>query len=322
MTPELMHDDRKCLLCGACVTVCPVRCLAVRDGAWRIDRPACTLCGRCVEVCPSGALSMKGRVIEDGELLRILAEDRDFYDASGGGVTFSGGEPLLQAEALASLLPELRRAGMHVAVETAGFVAPDRLALLGDGVDLYLYDVKCMDPERHRLGTGEDNRLILRNLDFLARSGVPVVVRVPVIPGFNDTRDDVAAIAAHVAGLGLARMDLLPFHRLGGGKYRALGRPDPSASLVPPEAGLVRQLKETAESFGLQVRVEGQADTTANAGLPSQADTTANAGLPSQADTTANAGLPSQADTTANAGLPSQADTTANAGLPNGKPMA
>jgi pyruvate formate lyase activating enzyme len=197
---------------------------------------------------------------DDDELLELLMQDEEFYQASNGGVTFSGGEPLLQSTELATFLPRLRGKRIHVAMETAGAVDFRHFEDLAGLVDLWLFDVKTMDPDLHRRATGSGNEDILENLTRLARTGGSIVARVPVIPGFNATSESVESIAAHVAGLGILRLDLLPFHRMGTGKYRALGREDPSENLVPPEAAMMACLKGAAEKHGLLVHVEGTSD--------------------------------------------------------------
>jgi pyruvate formate lyase activating enzyme len=255
--PELLHYDPLCIRCGACAAVCPTRCLTVRPDGWTIDRARCDLCGRCVEACPTDALVLRGRDIGEEELVARILDDRAFFDESGGGVTFSGGEPLLQAAELANVLPRLRAKGIHVAVETAGCVDPVSLDRVTPHVDLFLYDVKSMDPDVHQRATGSDNALVLANLARLAASGKDVVVRTPVIPGFNDTPEALGAIASHVVDLGLRRIDLLPFHPLATAKYQALGRQDAMAGIPAPDPDRMESLRRAIGHPGLVVRIEG-----------------------------------------------------------------
>lgn len=255
--PDLLHHDARCIRCGACARVCPTGCIIVDTDRWSIDRTLCTLCGRCAEVCPTDALILAGRLWEDADLLERLRADATFYRESGGGVTFSGGEPLLQAAALAAFLPKLRAEDIHVAVETAGAVEPEAFDLVLPHVDLFLFDVKHCDPDAHRTGTGADNRRILGNLARVARSRADVVVRVPVIPGFNDAESALGAIADLAVGLGLGRIDLLPYHRLGSSKYRSLDRADAAAGLRAPSQERLEVLRRAMARPGLSVRIEG-----------------------------------------------------------------
>ena len=257
LSPVLLHYDARCLRCGACARVCPTGCIAVDAASWSIDRSRCTLCGRCAEACPVESVVLSGRIWEDDALLDRLLPDLPFYRESGGGVTFSGGEPLLQAAGLARFLPRLKEQGIHAAIETAGAVPASELDLVLPHADLFLFDLKHVDPAAHRAATGADNRRILENLARVAASGTPVVVRVPVIPGFNDSEQALVAIADRAAGLGIGRIDLLPYHRLGSSKYAALGREDVARDLVPPSAGRLEALRRTMERPGLSVRIEG-----------------------------------------------------------------
>lgn len=259
-SPDLLHFDALCIRCGACAAICPTGCIDVGAQGWRIDRTRCTLCGACVEACPTRALVLEGRTISDDELLERLLVDREFYRESGGGVTFSGGEPLLQAADLSLVLPRLKAEGIHVAVETAGCVEFKAFERILSDVDLLLFDVKAMDPSAHRNATGEGNPRILENLERLAGKGKDIVVRVPVIPGFNDTARILGAIADHVAGLGLPRLDLLPFHPLASGKYAAMGRRDRMAGVPAPGQARMEELLRTLSRPGLSVRIEGAPD--------------------------------------------------------------
>lgn len=212
--PQPMRDLSRCMACGRCEAACP-----------RTQGTPCTGCGACVQACPQGALELVGRAYTVDELVRICLQDSDFYTESGGGVTLSGGEPLAQPAFCAALLFALKAQGLHTAVETTGHVEPAVLARLAPMVDLFLYDIKHHDAGRHRAATGVSNERIAGNLRTLLADGRQVLVRIPVIPGINDTLADARAFAALLGGMGIPRVQLLPFHQLGEGKYPRLGRP-------------------------------------------------------------------------------------------------
>lgn len=257
--PELMFYQNLCIGCEACAQACPTGSLRFSDeGGSRIrryDRDTCTHCGQCVSRCPTEALRMVGRHLDVDELLELLEQDRPYF-APSGGVTFSGGEPLLQAGKLAPIIRAVHRAGYHTVVDTAGCVGYAAFERILDSTDLFLYDLKTIWPELHREATGQDNRQILANLARLAKTGKAIRVRVPVIPGFNDTAETVAAIAATAASYGLTRLDLLPFHRYAVTKYTALGRTYAAEHLAEPPPGQIQDLAEAARAHIAEVTIE------------------------------------------------------------------
>ena len=208
--PELLVNERPCLGCGNCRNVCTMP-------------GRCTACGRCAECCPAGRRKVAGRYWEAGELAARLLRDREFLERSGGGVTFSGGEPLAQPEFFQALCDGLP--GIHKAVETSGFAPEEVYREMLRRVDLVYQDLKHADPERHRELTGRDNAPILNNLELLKSSGKPFVIRIPVIPGCNGDMDNMEACAGLVSGAGnLLQVQLLPYNPAAPAKYRAAGR--------------------------------------------------------------------------------------------------
>ncbi len=241
--PELAFFAEKCTGCGRCRAVCPNEAQ---------DRDRCTACGRCTAVCLSGARKLYGREISLDEALHIALEDRIFYSETGG-VTLSGGEPLLQQDFSAALLKRLHEEGVHTAVDTCGSVPWDAFAETLPYCGLYLYDVKHIDPEKHRQATGQGNERILYNLSRLAACGARIQIRIPLIPGFNDSAEDLRLTGAFLRTIRPEKVKLLPYHELARAKYRALGRPDPLPVRPADMAQRVRRSLALLEGMGLPV---------------------------------------------------------------------
>jgi len=227
LRPQVMYYRERCTGCRRCVEVCPAG--AVREQApWGLltDQAACTLCGTCVEACFSAARKILGERLSLESIMAELRKDRAYFDQSGGGVTFSGGEPLLQAEAVQELARRCRSEGIRTALETAGHVPWDSLQGSLPWLDLLYFDLKHIDPEAHRRFTGVSLELILDNLRRVSERFANLVVRIPVVPGVNDRAETFARMFDFLAGQTRARqVQLLPFHRLGLGKYEGLGLP-------------------------------------------------------------------------------------------------
>ena len=256
-SPELLYTLSRCLASGECVSVCPQSALTITGTGIVIDRTRCDGCGDCVAVCPSGALRLAGRRVTIEQVLDEVLRDRIFYEHSGGGMTLSGGEPLAQPGFARALLRRARALGIHTAVETSGSAGADAVRRVLSETDLILYDIKQIDPQKHRAGTGKSNRSILRNARIAAGVGVPMVIRVPVIPGFNDTPGEIMAIGEFAKELRVSELHLLPYHRYGVSKYAALGRPYPLADAVSPTEMAVRALRAALEALGLNVKIGG-----------------------------------------------------------------
>jgi len=209
--PQLMVSTNNCLHCGRCVEACP------NHGK------TCTNCGQCVRACPQGLRKICGVVWEAEELAKKLLRDADYLRREGGGVTFSGGEPTGQPEFLLEMLDRL--SSMHRAVETSGYCSGEVFSAMLARIDYVMMDLKLMDPERHRHFTGVSNEPILANLERLKASGVPFRIRIPVIPGVNDSDENFSAAADRLEGVGtLEKVELLPYHVTAGAKYEMVGR--------------------------------------------------------------------------------------------------
>ncbi|HNR96602.1 MAG TPA: glycyl-radical enzyme activating protein [Anaerolineae bacterium] len=224
---DLVWYDVRCIGARECVRACPEQALSLHPDGLHIERAECTLCGRCVSACPTAALEIIGQSWTAEELLAELLKDRAFYQTSGGGVTFSGGEPLLQVDLLAELLPLCRAEGLHVALDTCGAVAWERFERVLPWVDLVLLDLKLIDAERHRAATGVSNDLILENAKRLAQRGLPLWIRTPVIPGHTADLENIRAIGRFIREElpTVERWDLLAYTNLGRPKYRRLDLP-------------------------------------------------------------------------------------------------
>ena len=251
--PVLKVTCDKCDGCGRCESLCPQKALTVRDGIVVVDRRACDVCGQCADFCWTGALEPFGRYYTVDEMFQFLQRDAAFYTSSGGGVTIGGGEATWHPGFVLPLMEKLHAAGIHVAIDTCGYVdTPEGLQVLKNA-DLLLFDIKGMDPARHLENTGVSNELIWRNLRMLGDMGKDIIIRMPIIPGVNDTPFHFETAAELVkTSKSLVRVDVLPYQRAAGAKYEMVGReyaPDFDES-VPP-----RFHTEIFDRMGIPYRV-------------------------------------------------------------------
>jgi pyruvate formate lyase activating enzyme len=254
--PEVLYSEERCLRCGDCVAACPQGALRL-NSAVHADRSCCRRCGTCADACLAGARQFAGARKSVEEVLAQVERDRVFYEESGGGVTLSGGEPLHQSGFAAALLAACRERGIHTTLDTCGYAPAATFQRVAEFVDLFLFDLKVIDGARHREMTGAPNDSILVNLRWLAEHRLPVVVRVPVIPGCTDDADNLAAIRTVVRSLGLPRVDLLPYHRVAMDKYKRLGLEYRMGAAVPPSAERMQAIAADFARPGLDVRIGG-----------------------------------------------------------------
>ncbi len=244
LSSELMYDPEKCLQCGKCVKICPSMAHTVTD-RHLFDREKCMACGDCCKVCLPEALELCGTSRTVEEVMTEVLEDLPFYQNSGGGVTFSGGEPMFQFEFLKALLKVSRHHKLHTVLETCGFAPRVHYAEILPLADLFLFDIKIANPEKHRRLTGQDNRLILENLQFLNKSGVELHLRCPLIPGVNDSDVELADIGALAEGLKQVKMiEIVPYHPLGECKFRRLGKEPFFTGPITPESITAYYIKQ------------------------------------------------------------------------------
>lgn len=256
--PELLLRVELCIQCGACVAECPQGAIQPDGDAFVTDRALCERCGECLTACVAEAREIVGQEMTVEQVMDDVLRDVIFYDQSGGGVTFSGGEPLLQGEFLLDLLQACKAHDLHTIVDTCGHANVDTLARVRPYVDLFLYDVKVMDDARHREVTGVSNALILDNLRFLAAHNHPVIVRVPVIPNINDDEDNLRQLGDLVRSMpNITQVNILPYHKLGKDKYDRLAHTNPMPETAEPSEDAMLDVKRVLESFGLNVTIGG-----------------------------------------------------------------
>ncbi len=257
--PELLYTRSKCVSCGVCIDACPQGALYFdSDNFIIIDREKCTACGECAAVCPEGALEMIGKEITVDELTAELLKDKVFYQTSGGGVTFSGGEPLHQASFVRQVAEQLKETGIHTALDTAGDVSWSCFEEVLDVIDVVLYDIKTADRALHQRLTGRDNDLIMANARLLAKRGIPMHVRLVMVPGVNDGMDDLNARMEFITELATVKqIDLLPYHCYGVGKYARLDLEYPLGDLQEYSDEQIEELRSHIAAYGIPITIGG-----------------------------------------------------------------
>lgn len=253
--PELMTRDTKCLLLGKCVAACPVGALTLeKQKSRKISRARCNLCFQCVAACPAKALSKVGEYMTVEEVMTEIERDELFYRKSGGGITISGGEPLLQWQFVSRLLVACQQRHLHTALDTCGYAPWPILKKVLEHVDLVLYDIKHMDPKPHREATGKSNRLIINNVRMMPAQ-TNVWLRIPLIPGFNDAEENLAKLSRLGREIGAEKVSILPYHKLAEEKYKQIGKQYTMAGIEPPSQEHLQQIQKFIESFGLPVTI-------------------------------------------------------------------
>lgn len=251
---QVSYQGNRCIGCRECVDGCPETALCLTERGIVRDEDSCRECGHCAEVCPSGAWEAVGRDVSVSALVEMIEKDLIFYESSGGGVTFSGGEPLLQHEALLNLLERCSARGIHTVVDTTGFAPWKCLSAVSGSTDLFLYDLKLMDCDAHKIQTGVSNTVILDNLERLSGRGSDILIRIPLLHGINDLSESLEQMGRFIAGLPQKHpVEILPYHDIHRSKYRKLNREYMADDLSPVTREQARQAAGVLEKFGLDV---------------------------------------------------------------------
>jgi len=253
--PEIFVSNDKCNGCNECLPACEAKAITVGNQGVAIDKTKCNLCMQCTEICPTKALEKVGRWMSVEDVIKEVERDKVFYSNSGGGVTVSGGEPLMQWQFVCGLLKECKKNGLSTALDTTGYVKDGTvLAEIPKYVDLLLYDIKHMDNEMHRMGTGVSNVLILQNIKRLSQQ-VRTWLRIPIIPGYNDSESNISQTAEFARALQIEKVSLLPYHKWGEGKYERLQEQYSFKETPLPEDNHLERLKAIVESYGIAVMI-------------------------------------------------------------------
>lgn len=265
--PEGISADREiymvesvCIGCGECRRACPQYEHAPNEDASPLPArvESCHLCGACVDACPVRARRMAGTEMTVEEVLDEVSRDSLFYESSGGGVTFSGGEPLRQFDFLLASLKACRQRGLHTAVDTCGVAPTEHLLAVAKFTDLFLYDLKMMDESAHRQYTGASNQVVLNNLRELGKVHSCIWLRVPFVQGVNDAEEEMQAAAAFASTVpGVCQVNVLPFHRIGSHKFARVGQRSPERSFQAPSDEAVRRAMGIFHEAGLAARAGG-----------------------------------------------------------------
>ena len=256
--PEHSLRTARCSGCGRCVQACPEEAISTSDGRWSTDLTRCTFCGACVEACPSGAREIVGRCVTVAGLMTEIEKDVLFFDQSGGGVTFSGGEALAQPEFLEALAAQCKARDIHTALDTTLYAPWEIIQRVSRNVDLFLCDVKHMDPAVHERFTGVSNELIFENLKRLARQRHDIILRIPIIPGVNDSDANITATGRFAASLGgVLRIDILSYNHAVQGKLDRLNNGYQILEVEPPDDEQMNAIAGKLEGCGFTVKIGG-----------------------------------------------------------------
>ncbi|MEW6662504.1 MAG: glycyl-radical enzyme activating protein [Bacillota bacterium] len=254
--PEIVVTPKRCIGCGKCIVRCPEKAIISTPAGNTLDRNKCIACGFCVEECSAEGLQLMGQRLTVDEVVKEIEGDGIFYACSGGGVTLSGGEPFYQPEFTFSLLKAFKKQGLNTAVETCGHASFKLIEPCLPYLDLILYDIKHLDPDLHQKFTGVENALILSNARKLAAKGVKLVIRIPLVPGLNDSETNLIQTVEFAREIGIGEVHLLPYHEFGRQKYLQLGR-ECALDINPPGTERMEEIRRFLSGRGLIIQVGG-----------------------------------------------------------------
>lgn len=254
---QILHDPDKCVLCGTCVKVCPHNAIKIEDNVLSTDMAKCDFCGLCEVYCIQEARQIVGKCYEVDDVVKEVIKDKVFYEKSGGGVTVSGGEPLMFVDYVEELFKKLKEENIHTAVDTCGAVNFESLERIAPYTDLFLYDIKLMDDEKHKKFIKSSNKVILENLKKLSKIHNNINIRMPIIEGVNADIDHIEKVIDFIKDLNIKKINLLPYHDIAKHKYKKLDMHYEEEKMSKPSEEKMQSFKSMFESKGYEVKIGG-----------------------------------------------------------------
>jgi pyruvate formate lyase activating enzyme len=255
---QRLYREERCIGCMECIKACQKNAISAAEDKLKWDAPSCVYCKTCAQACPPQAIEFIGKTMSIEDVVTEIAKDTLFYDESSGGVTFSGGEPLMQPSFLTGLLKACGDLDLHRAVDTCGYADTRILLKVASHVDLFLYDLKHIDSEKHFRYTGVSNEMILTNLEYLSRQGAKIIIRLPVIPGINNDSENIERTGTFLSSLaGVNQVNILPYHPAAEAKYKNLGVKYKTGDIERPDRDHLESIARQLEKYDLQVNIGG-----------------------------------------------------------------
>lgn len=254
---EIVFYQDRCTNCGNCINHCIDKAIEQKDGKINLNRERCIACGLCLDQCPRNARDLVGRIIKKEEMIKEILKDRIFFEESDGGVTFSGGEPLMQGDFLKEVLLACKEEGIHTTLDTSGFAPINLIKEIVPYVDLFLYDIKFIDDVKHIKYTGVSNKQIIENFKYITSIGKRVFARVPIIPGINNSDEDIRALGEFLKNSGIEQVNLLPYHNISMGKYAKLSRNYSLKEVIEPTDEEMNEVSNLLSKYNLRIKIGG-----------------------------------------------------------------